>query len=121
MARLFKRDGDTPKRSLWQKVKDLARTDFGVLLRGGVDPGSLEALETMLLEADFGVPTTLKLVEEVERLAKRGEIKTEDEFREALRVGIREALSAGHGAPRDRRERRRQDHVYRQAGHSFAR
>lgn len=99
MARLFKREGDTPKRSLWQKVKDLARTDFGVLLRGGVDPGSLEALETMLLEADFGVPTTLKLVEEVERLAKRGEIKTEDEFREALRVGIRDVLNAGHSDP----------------------
>jgi fused signal recognition particle receptor len=99
MKRLFKREGDTPKRSLWDKVKDLARTDFGVLLRGGVDPGSLEALETMLLEADFGVPTTLKLVEEVERLAKRGAIKTEDEFREALRVGIRDALNSGHSNP----------------------
>ncbi len=99
MARLFKREGDTPKRSLWQKVKDLARTDFGVLLRGGVDPGSLEALETMLLESDFGVPTTLRLVEEVERLAKRGAIETEDEFREALRVGIRDALTAGESNP----------------------
>jgi fused signal recognition particle receptor len=99
MARLFKREGDTPKRSLWQKVKDLARTDFGVLLRGGVDPGSLEALETMLLESDFGVPTTLRLVEEVERLAKRGAIKTEDEFREALRAGIRDALTAGESNP----------------------
>ncbi len=96
MKRLFKREGDTPARSLWDKVKDLARTDFGVLLRGGVDPGSLEALETMLLEADFGVPTTLRLVEAVERLAKRGSIKTEDEFREALRVGIRDALTSGN-------------------------
>lgn len=99
MARLFKRDGDTPKRSLWERVKDLARTDFGVLLRGGVDAGSLEALETMLLEADFGVPTTLRLVEEVERLAKRGAIKTEDEFREALRAGVRDALRSGHSDP----------------------
>jgi fused signal recognition particle receptor len=80
-------------------VKDLARTDFGVLLRGGVDPGSLEALEALLLEADFGVPTTLKLVEEVERLAKRGAIKTEDEFRDALRVGVRDALLAGRSDP----------------------
>ncbi len=99
MARLFKRNGDTPKRSLWERVKDIARTDFGVLLRGGVDPGSLEALETMLLEADFGVPTTLRLVEEVERLAKRGAIKTEDEFREALRVGVRGALQSGNSDP----------------------
>ena len=99
MKRLFKREGDTPKRSLWDKVKDLARTDFGVLMRGGVDPGSLEALESLLLEADFGVPTTLRLVEEVERLAKRGAIKTEDEFREALRVGIRDVLTTGNSDP----------------------
>ena len=99
MARLFKREGDTPKRSLWQRVKDLARTDFGVLLRGGVDAGSLEALETLLLESDFGVPTTLRLVEEVERLAKRGAIRTEDEFREALRAGVRDALRAGRSDP----------------------
>lgn len=99
MARLFKRDGDTPKRSLWQRVKDLARTDFGVLLRGGVDAGSLEALETMLLEADFGVPITLRLVEDVERLAKRGALRTEDEFREALRVGVRDALQSGNSDP----------------------
>ncbi len=99
MARLFKRDGDTPKRSFWQKVKDLARTDFGVLLRGGVDPGSLEALETLLLEADFGVATTLRLMDEVERSAKQGAIKTEDDFREALRTGIRDVLQAGRSDP----------------------
>lgn len=96
MKRLFKREGDTPKRSLWDKVKDFALTDVGVLMRGGVNPGSLEALESLLLEADFGVPTTLRLVEEVERLAKRGAIKTEDEFREALRTGIRDVLTAGN-------------------------
>jgi fused signal recognition particle receptor len=96
MKRWFKREGDTPKRSFWDKVKDLARADFGVLLSGGVNPGSLEALETMLLEADFGVPTTLRLVEEVERRAALGEITSEDEFREALRSGIRSALLAGN-------------------------
>ncbi len=99
MKRLFKREGDTPKRSLWDKVKDLARTDFGVLMRGGVDPGSLEALETLLLEADFGVPTTLRLVEDVERMAKRGAIRTVDEFREGLRTSIRDVLTAGNSDP----------------------
>jgi fused signal recognition particle receptor len=99
MARLFKRDGDTPRRSLWQRVKDLASTDFGVLLRGGVDAGSLEALEALLLEADFGVPTTLRLVEDVERLARRGAIRTEGEFRDALCRGVREALQAGNSDP----------------------
>lgn len=99
MARLFKRDGDAPKRSLWQKVKDLARTDLGVLMRGGVDAGSLEALEELLLEADFGVATTVRLMEDVERLAKRGAIKSEDDFREALRTGIRDVLQAGNSDP----------------------
>lgn len=96
MARLFKRDGDAPKRSLWQRFVDLTRTDVRVLLRGGVDAGSLEALETLLLEADFGVPTTIRLVEQVERRAKQGDIRTEDEFRGALQEGIRDVLLSGN-------------------------
>ena len=74
--------------------------DVTVLARGGVKPGSLEALEELLLEADFGVPTTLRLIEGVERLAERGHIRTQDEFLEALRVGIEDALRAGN-ATRD--------------------
>jgi fused signal recognition particle receptor len=54
----------------------------------------------LLLEADFGVPTTLKLVAHVEQLAKRGKVKTEDEFQEALREGVEEALRAGNSDPR---------------------
>lgn len=99
MARLFKREGDAPRRSLWERVKDLARTDFRVLFSGGVDQGSLEALEALLLEADFGVPTTVRLVEEIERLAKRGEIRTEDEFKRALRDGIADVLRSGNSDP----------------------
>jgi fused signal recognition particle receptor len=99
MARLFKRDGDTPKRSLWQRVKDIARTDFQVLFSGGVDQGSLERLETLLLEADFGVPTTVRLVEEIERRARRGEIRTAEEFRGALRDGIADVLRRGNSDP----------------------
>jgi fused signal recognition particle receptor len=59
MSRLFRKKDDVPKRSLWQRVKDVVRTDIGVLLRGGVDQGSLEALETLLIESDFGVTTSL--------------------------------------------------------------
>jgi fused signal recognition particle receptor len=100
VARLLKKSGDTPQRSFWQKLKDLAVMDVTVLARGGVKPGSLEALEELLLEADFGVPTTLRLIEGVERLAERGHIRTQDEFLEALRVGIEDALRAGN-ATRD--------------------
>src|SRR6185369_13570501 len=91
--------GDVPKRSLWQKIKDVALMDVAVLARGGVSPGNLERLEELLLESDIGVPTTLRLVEEVERLATRGFVKTQDEFLRALQKGITEALRAGNSDP----------------------
>jgi fused signal recognition particle receptor len=99
MARLIQRAGDVPKRSLWQRIKDIALTDVGVIARGGVKEGSLEQLEELLLEADFGVPTTMRLIEGVERLAERGQIRTEDEFHEALRQGVEEALRTGYSDP----------------------
>ena len=94
--RLLRKSGDVPKRSLWDRIKDVALTDVAVIVRGGVSAGSLEKLEEMLLEADFGVPTTLRLVADVERAAQRGFVKTQDEFREALRQGVEEALRAGN-------------------------
>jgi fused signal recognition particle receptor len=99
MARILKRKTDTPSRSLWQKLKDFAMMDVGVLARGGVAPGSLERLEEILLEADFGVAPTLRLVEEVERKAQRGLVKTQDEFLAALREGVEAALRAGNSDP----------------------
>ncbi|MDP1859683.1 MAG: signal recognition particle-docking protein FtsY [Gemmatimonadaceae bacterium] len=96
MARLFKRADDLPKRSLWQRIKDIALTDVAVLVRQGAKEGSLEQIEELLLEADFGVPTTLRLVEEVDRQAQRGKIKSHDEFLEALRQGVESALRAGN-------------------------
>ena len=93
--RLLRKQGDVPKRSLWSRIKDVALMDVAVLARGGVSAGSLEQLEQLLLEADFGVPVTLRLVAEVERRAKRGLVKTEDEFKAALAEGVGEALRAG--------------------------
>jgi fused signal recognition particle receptor len=98
MSRLFRAKTDAPKRSLWQRVKDAVRTDWSVLIKG-VDEGSLEALETLLIESDFGVPTALALVADVERRHKRGEVKTESEFREALANGVEEALRRGNADP----------------------
>ena len=98
--RILRKAGDVPKRSLWQKIKDVALTDVAVLARGGVAPGSLEKLEELLLEADIGVPTTMKLVEEVERLALRGQVKTQGEFLDALQQGITESLRSGKSDPR---------------------
>jgi fused signal recognition particle receptor len=98
--RLLRKSGDIPKRSLWERIKDIAMMDVGVISRGGVTPGSLEQLEQLLLEADFGVPVTLRLVEEVERRAERGLVKTQDEFQTALAEGITTALTTGKSDPR---------------------
>ena len=75
---LLRKAGDVPKRTLWQRIKDVALADVNVLARGGVKAGSIDALEELLLEADFGVPVTLRLVDDVKQLAMRGTIKTED-------------------------------------------
>lgn len=97
--RILRKAGDVPKRTLWQRIKDVALTDVAVLARGGVSAGSLEQLEELLLEADIGVPTTLKLVAEVERRALRGTVKTQTEFQRALHEGIVEALRSGNSNP----------------------
>ncbi|HEY9425879.1 MAG TPA: signal recognition particle-docking protein FtsY [Gemmatimonadaceae bacterium] len=97
--RILRRADDVPRRSLWQKIKDVALMDVGVIARGGVSPGSLERLEELLLEGDFGVASTIRLVADVESLAAKGKVKTQDEFLEALRGGIESALRAGNSAP----------------------
>lgn len=99
MAFLARKEGDVPKRSLWQKIKDVALMDVAVIARGGVDKGSVEQMEETLLQADFGVPVTLRLVDELSRLATRGLIKTSDEFKVALSSGIERALRAGNADP----------------------
>ena len=96
MARLFRRDGDLPKKSFWQKVKSVVTTNWRIAIRGGVDQGSLEQLEQVLLESDFGVAVTLKLVAAVEDRARRGQVRTEEEFAAALQEVIADALRAGN-------------------------
>jgi fused signal recognition particle receptor len=94
--RLLRKTGDVPKRSLWQRIKDIAVMDVSTIARGGVSPGSLEQLEQLLLEADFGVPVTLRLVEAVERQAQRGFVRTQAEFQGAIVEGIVTALRASN-------------------------
>jgi fused signal recognition particle receptor len=99
MARLTAKRGDLPGRTLWERIREIALADVGVLARGGVAPGSLEQLEEILLEADFGVPTTLRLVAEIERLAQRGVIRSEGDFRAALERAVEAGLRSGNSNP----------------------
>jgi fused signal recognition particle receptor len=63
------------KRGLWQRLKVLALTDVGVLVRG-LDHDALERVERVLLEADFG-PASFALVEGLGEAMRRGTLKTE--------------------------------------------
>ncbi len=99
MALITRKRDDAPRRSLWERIKDVALTDVAVIARGGVSEGSLERLEQVLLESDFGVPVTVRLVDEVKRQASRGFVKTQPEFLRALGEGIAGALAAGNADP----------------------
>jgi fused signal recognition particle receptor len=93
MPRLF-RTKEEGKKSLWDRIVDVALTDVSVLVTG-MDEGSLERLEETLIGADFGVPATLRLVEVVEKLAQRGVARSQQDFLRAVREEIQAILSAG--------------------------
>lgn len=99
-GRLVRRAGDVPARSLWTRIKDVALTDVTALARAGTIAGSLEKLEEVLLDADFGVPTTMRLVAGIEAEAQRGFVKTQEQFLEALKKAVEACLRAGNADPR---------------------
>jgi fused signal recognition particle receptor len=93
MARLFKHSEE--RKSLWQRMKDVAFMDATTAMRG-MNQGSLERLEEVLLASDFGVKATLRLVDYVEELNRTGKARTERDFLEAVESQILEILEAGH-------------------------
>jgi fused signal recognition particle receptor len=102
MTRLFRRADDVPQRSLWQRIKDIALADVAVVASPGAKravEASLGRLEEILLDADFGVSTTLRMVADVERLAKRGEVRGEEEYLDALQLSVERALQSGNADP----------------------
>jgi fused signal recognition particle receptor len=80
-----------PRRGLWQRIRDIALMDVAVLVKG-IETGSVEAMEERLLEADFGVPATLWMVEQIEAEAKKGKLRSADDFRAFARDRIVELL-----------------------------
>lgn len=70
------------KKGLWQRIKTVALTDVGVLVKG-LPSEALASLEQTLAEADFG-PAALDLVEELETEVRKGSLKSEDALREWL-------------------------------------
>ena len=90
--------GDAPKLSLWQRLKRVALTDVGALVRG-MNAADLEALERTLIEADFGVQATVDLVHTVEDEVRRGRLKTEEELKAAVAHRIGEILAVPGSEP----------------------
>lgn len=91
MARLFKSKTEK-KKSLWSKVVKLALTDVRVAV-GGMDTDTLESLEERLLAADFGVQATMRLVDHVEDLARKGKVRGSEGLRGALKEELEAILS----------------------------
>lgn len=87
-------DATFGRKGLWRRIKDVALMDVAVLIKG-IDENAVEKLEERLLEADFGVPATLHLTDEVETAAKQGKIVTDDDFRTFVRDRIVEMMGGG--------------------------
>lgn len=85
------------KASLWSRIKRLALTDVGALVRG-LKGDEIEQLERLLIEADFGVPATLELVEQLEAAIRQGRVKTDVDLRATFAEQVA-VLLAGPGDP----------------------
>jgi fused signal recognition particle receptor len=89
--------GGIEKQSLWSRIKQIALTDVGALMRG-LNADDLENLERVLIEADFGVGATVELVQALEDEVRRGKLKTEADLKRALRERL-SAMLAGPENP----------------------
>jgi fused signal recognition particle receptor len=80
---------------LWKRIKDVALTDVAVLVRG-LDHDTLEAVERILVEADFG-PAAFEVTQELEEKLRRGALKSVP----AVRTWLRDRLSEYLPTPDD--------------------
>lgn len=88
---------ESSRPGLWGRLKRLALTDVGALVRG-LNAADIEAMERLLLEADFGVAATLDLVTTLEDGVRRGRWKSERDLRGALTERIAQLLASDRGA-----------------------
>ncbi len=91
------------KGGLWKRIRQVALSDVGVLVRG-LDTDTLEDVERTLLEADFG-PASFEIAEQFGDLLRRGKLQSTDEVRAWLEERLLEylpqeqpSLSLGDGA-----------------------
>src|SRR3954452_2066758 len=85
------------KDGLWARIKRIALTDVGALMRG-LNADDLEKLEQVLIEADFGVAATVELTQALEDEVRKGKLKTEGDLRRALEGRLSAMLNGDHQA-----------------------
>jgi fused signal recognition particle receptor len=83
------------KDGLWARIKRIALTDVGALMRG-LNADDLEKLERVLIEADFGVAATVELTQALEDEVRKGKLKTEADLRRALEGRLSAMLDGDH-------------------------
>lgn len=88
---------ESARLGLWGKLKRLALTDVGAIVRG-FNAADVEAMEQTLLEADFGLPATADLLDHLQEEIRRGRVKTEEQLRGSVEAKI-EALIRGPANP----------------------
>lgn len=93
------RIGAREKQNLWSRIKQIALTDVGALMRG-LNADDLENMERVLIEADFGVPATVEITQALEDEVRRGKLKTEADLRRALRERLSAMLAGPEHAGR---------------------
>ena len=90
--------GTAMKRGLWSRIKEVALTDVAVLVKG-LDRDTIENLERVLIEADFG-PAAFDLTEDLEQRLRRGTLRTEAAARAWLKTRLLDFLPEARG-PRE--------------------
>jgi fused signal recognition particle receptor len=80
------------KLSLWGKIKRLALTDVGAMVRG-FKAADIEAMEQVLLEADFGIAATTEIIDDLESQVRRGRLKSEDDLKDAIAARVAAQLA----------------------------
>jgi fused signal recognition particle receptor len=83
--------GTSEKSSVWSRIKRIALTDVGALMRG-LNADDLENLERVLIEADFGVSATVELTQALEDEVRRGKHKTEADLKRSLQERLARML-----------------------------
>jgi fused signal recognition particle receptor len=86
--------GTGDKQSVWARIKRIALTDVGALMRG-LNADDLENLERVLIEADFGVAATVELTQTLEDEVRRGKLKTEADLKRSLQARLVQMLEGG--------------------------